>query len=148
MRLTTFSDYSLRVLMYLGTARGRLATIDQVAAAYDISGNHLMKVVHHLAQNGFVETVRGKNGGMRLARAPESIRVGDVLRTTEDDFALVECFDERDTDCRIARCCALKNVLARASAAFLAELDRCTLADLVTPARPLERILMPAKGLR
>ena len=148
MRLTTFSDYSLRVLVYLGTARGRLATIEQVAEAYGISANHLMKVVHHLAQNGFIETVRGKHGGMRLARAPASICVGDVLRTTEDGFALVECFEERDTECRIARCCALKGALARALEAFLAELDRYTLADLLAPARPLERILMPVKELR
>ena len=143
MRLTTFSDYSLRVLIYLGTARGRLATIDQVADAYGISANHLMKVVHHLAQNGFIETMRGKHGGMRLAHAPESIRLGDVLRTTEDGFALVECFEEGDSDCRIARCCALKSALARALEAFVAELDRYTLADLIAPARPLERILMP-----
>ncbi len=141
MRLTTFSDYSLRVLIYLGTARGRLATIDQVAEAYGISANHLMKVVHHLAQNGFIETVRGKHGGMRLAHGPEAIGLGDVLRTTEDGFALVECFEGRGTDCRIARCCTLKGALARALEAFLAELDRYTLADLITPAQPLERIL-------
>jgi Rrf2 family nitric oxide-sensitive transcriptional repressor len=144
MRLTTFSDYSLRVLMYLGTAGGRLATIDQVAAAYGISGNHLMKVVHHLAQHGWIETVRGKGGGMRLARAPESIRVGDVLRTTEDDYALVECFEEGPTDCRIARVCRLKGALAEALEAFFAALDRYTLADLIAPARPLSRILAPA----
>ena len=141
MRLTTFSDYSLRVLIYLGTARDRLATIDQVAEAYGISANHLMKVVHHLAQNGFIETARGKHGGMRLAHGPEAIRLGDVLRTTEDGFALVECFDERQSDCRIARCCTLKGALVRALEAFLAELDRYTLADLIAPAQPLERIL-------
>lgn len=145
MRLTTFSDYSLRVLVYLGTARGRLSTIDQVAGAYGISANHLMKVVHHLAQHGFVETVRGKNGGMRLARAPDAIRIGDVLRTTEDGFALVECFDEGGTDCRIARCCGLKRAFAAALDAFLAELDRYTLADMLVPARPLEKILFPVR---
>ena len=143
MRLTTFSDYSLRVLIYLGTAQGRLATIDEVAAAYGISGNHLMKVVHHLAQHGYIETLRGKNGGMRLARAPETIRVGDVLRTTEDGFALVECFEERENDCRITRVCKLKGALAQALEAFLAVLDGCTLADLIVPVRPLARILNP-----
>jgi Rrf2 family nitric oxide-sensitive transcriptional repressor len=148
MRLTTFSDYSLRVLIYLGTAQGRLATIDQVAGAYGISANHLMKVVHHLAQHGFVETVRGKNGGMRLARAPETIGVGEVLRTTEEGFAIVECFEEAGTDCRIARCCGLKGAFAAALDAFLAELDRYTLADMLSPARPLEKILMPGEGTK
>jgi Rrf2 family nitric oxide-sensitive transcriptional repressor len=145
MRLTTFSDYSLRVLIYLGTAHDRLATIDQIADAYGVSRNHLMKVVHHLAQHGFIETVRGKHGGMRLARAPAAIRVGDVLRTTEDGFALVECLTDGEMNCRITRACRLKGALAQALDAFLETLDRYTLADLLEPARPLARILTPAE---
>jgi Rrf2 family nitric oxide-sensitive transcriptional repressor len=148
MRLTTFSDYSLRVLIYLGTARERLATIDEIAAAYGISGNHLMKVVHHLARHGYVETVRGKGGGMRLSRAPESINVGEVVRGTEDSFELVECFREGDADCRIASVCVLKRALAQALEAFVATLDRYTLADLIAPARSLTRILAPPARAR
>ncbi|TAK47349.1 MAG: Rrf2 family transcriptional regulator [Betaproteobacteria bacterium] len=140
MRLTTFSDYALRVLIYLGSAPQRLATIEQIAAAYGVSGNHLMKVVHHLAQRGYVETVRGKGGGMRLARAPQAIRIGEVVRTTEDSLALVECF-EQDGDCRIARACVLKRALAEALAAFFAVLDGYTLADLLAPEAPLRRML-------
>ncbi|HUH93087.1 MAG TPA: Rrf2 family transcriptional regulator [Casimicrobiaceae bacterium] len=148
MRLTSFSDYSLRVLIYLGTTRERLATIDEIAAAYGISGNHLMKVVHHLGRHGYVETVRGKGGGMRLARAPESINVGQVTRTTEDSFALVECFEGGEPDCRIARVCVLRQALSQALEAFLAALDRYTLADLLAPERPLTRILAPRPPAR
>lgn len=145
MRLTTFSDYSLRVLIYLGTAPGRLATIEQIAVAYGISGNHLMKVVHQLARRRYVETVRGKGGGIRLARAPESINVGEVVRATEDSLALVECFESGAGRCRITRACVLKQALAQALDAFLAVLDRYSLADLVAPAGPLARALaLPA----
>jgi Rrf2 family nitric oxide-sensitive transcriptional repressor len=148
MRLTIFSDYSLRVLIYLGTVQGRLATIDQIATAYGISGNHLMKVVHHLAQRDYIETVRGKGGGMRLARPAESINIGQVVRATEDNFALVECFDNRGPGCRIERVCVLQGALAEALDAFFAVLDRHTLADLLAPARPLVRILKPFAGGR
>ncbi len=133
MRLTTFSDYAFRVLIYLGSAPQGLATIADIAAAYGISENHLMKVVHHLSRLGYLETVRGKGGGMRLARAPEAIKVGEVLRATEDGFELVECMGEAESDCRIARACMLKGVLEEATAAFLQALDRYTLADLLRP---------------
>jgi Rrf2 family nitric oxide-sensitive transcriptional repressor len=148
MRLTTFSDYSLRVLIYLGTTPGRLATIDQIAAAYGISGNHLMKVVHHLGRHGYVETLRGKGGGMRLARPAKSINVGEVVRATEDGFDLVECFERGHSDCRIARVCVLKHALGEALEAFLGVLDRYTLADLLVPSRALERILVAPGSLR
>lgn len=133
MRLTTFSDYAFRVLIYLGSAPQGLATIADIAAAYGISENHLMKVVHHLSRLGYLETLRGKGGGMRLARAPEAIKVGEVLRATEDGFELVECMGEAESDCRIARACMLKGVLEEATAAFLQALDRYTLADLLRP---------------
>lgn len=142
MRLTTFSDYTFRVLIYLGAVPGGLATIEAIASAYGISSNHLMKVVHHLARLGYIETVRGKGGGMRLARPPEKINVGDVLRATEDSFALVECQQEGDSECRIERACVLKHALEEAVGAFLGVLDGYTLADLVKPARSLEKVLV------
>jgi Rrf2 family nitric oxide-sensitive transcriptional repressor len=141
MRLTTFSDYSFRVLIYLGAAPEGLATIESISAAYGISSNHLMKVVHRLAQLGYIETVRGKGGGMRLARPPEAINVGEVLRATEDSFDLVECMDDGD-NCRITRACVLRHVLGEARDAFLKVLDGYTLADLLAPARPLARVLL------
>jgi len=142
MRLTNFTDYSLRVLIYLGAHRAeeRLATIGDIAAAYRISENHLMKVVHHLGKEGYIETTRGKGGGMRLARAPEQINIGAVVRGTEEDFALVECFQEGARNCPIIPACVLPPVLDRALRAFFQELDRHTLADLVRPQAKLMRI--------
>jgi Rrf2 family transcriptional regulator, nitric oxide-sensitive transcriptional repressor len=142
MRLTTFSDYSLRVLMYLGVHGERLATVGEIALAYGISENHLVKVVHHLAQHGYIKTTRGKGGGMRLARPPEKINVGEVVRGTEEDLVLVECFDRATSDCRIEPACVLKGVLRRAIDAFFATLERCTLADLLVTRPKLARILV------
>lgn len=133
MRLATFSDYAFRVLIYLGSAPQSLATIADIAKAYGVSENHLMKVVHQLARLGYVETVRGKGGGMRLARPAREINVGEVLRATEDGFDIVECMGEGGSDCRIVRACALRGALGEAVQAFLATLDRYTLADLVRP---------------
>lgn len=130
MRMTVLSDYSLRVLMYLAARPERLVTIQEIATAYKISENHLMKVVHGLSKSGFVETVRGRGGGMRLGMAPEEISIGAVLRSSEDDFDLVECFGENDA-CRLTTVCRLKRVLQKALQAYLAELDRWTLADIV-----------------
>jgi Rrf2 family transcriptional regulator, nitric oxide-sensitive transcriptional repressor len=140
MRLTTFSDYTLRVLMYLGTNGGELTTIGDIAAAYGISSNHLMKVVHRLAQGGYIETVRGKGGGMRLARPPEAIGLGALIRDTEEK-RLVECFDATAPGCRVEGACVLRGVLAEALEAFFAVLDRHTLADLLRPRRKLARLL-------
>lgn len=142
MRLTVFTDYSLRVLIYLGVHQGkaRLATIGDVAAAYGISENHLMKIVHHLARQGYVETIRGKGGGMRLARPPEGIRIGEVVRGAEKDLLVVECRQEGN-ECAIAPVCALSALLGRAMGAFLEVLDRQTLADLLKPGAPLLRAL-------
>lgn len=139
MRLTTFSDYAFRVLIYLGAAPQRLATIADIAGAYGVSENHLMKVVHQLARLGYIETVRGKGGGMRLARPAAKINVGEVLRATEDGFALVECMGEGESDCRIVSACALKSALGEAVGAFLAVLDGYTLADLVR--QPVAKVL-------
>ncbi len=142
MRLTSFTDYTLRVLIYLGAHQqeGRLATIGDIAAAYGISENHLMKVVHHLAREGHVETVRGKGGGMRLARAPEKINIGAVVRGAEEDLALVECFQQGGQPCPIASACTLSGLMERALGAFFEVLDRQTLADLLKPQAQFTRI--------
>ncbi len=150
MRLTSFTDYTLRVLIYLGTHQQeeRLATISDIAHAYGISENHLMKVVHHLSRQGHVETVRGKGGGMRLARAPDKINIGDVVRGAEEDLALVQCFQQGDPPCPIESACALIGLLERALGAFFEVLDRCTLADLLKPRSQLLGIFRDAGGRR
>jgi Rrf2 family transcriptional regulator, nitric oxide-sensitive transcriptional repressor len=148
MRLTTFSDYSLRVLMYLGVHDERLVTIGEVARAYGVSESHLVKVVHHLARHGHIVTTRGKGGGMRLARPPEKINVGKVVRGSEDNLTLVECFDRRTSDCRIEPACALKGVLGRAVDAFFGILDGYTLADLVVTKARLTHLLVRSDARR
>jgi len=141
MQLTRYSDYALRVLIYLAVDPDQLATIEEIAERYGVSKAHLMKVVHQLGLAGYVATVRGRKGGLRLGRAPEEIRVGDVVRATEANLALVECF-EATSRCRIEPACGLRPVLDEALAAFLAVLDRYTLADLVARRRkPLARLL-------
>lgn len=142
MRLTTFSDYSLRVLMYLALQDDRLATIQEIATAYDISESHLMKVVHQLARSGVVETVRGKGGGLRLALEPEQIRLGQVVRQAEGDGPIVECLSGEPVYCRIASVCRLPGVLVRAFNALYAELDRYTLADLMQEPGNFKRVLV------
>lgn len=132
MRLTRFSDYSLRVLIHLGLNGGRQVSIREIAQAYGISEAHLMKVVHGLAQHGYVATTRGRGGGLKLARPAETIRIGAVIRDTEDDMALTECFSSGNT-CPIAGPCGLQSMLREALDAFLAVLDRHTLDDLLWP---------------
>jgi Rrf2 family nitric oxide-sensitive transcriptional repressor len=141
VQLTVYSDYALRVLVYLAVDPDQLATIDQIAQSYGVSKGHLMKVVHQLGRDGYVATVRGRNGGLRLARQPELIRVGDVVRSTETNMTLVECFAESGR-CAIEPACGLRSVLDEALAAFMGVLDRYTLADLVARRRrPLARLL-------
>lgn len=129
MRLTLFTDYSLRVLLVLATRTQSLMTIADLTHAYGISQAHLMKVTHILGKSGWVETVRGRNGGMRLAVHPSRIKIGTVIRQLESDFAVVECFGA-DNQCVLTGGCELAAVLARATRAFLDELDRYSLADL------------------
>ncbi len=140
MQLTRFTDYSLRVLIYLGTHPESLATVGAIASEYGISRNHLTRVVHQLGLKGYIETARGKGGGFRIARQPERIRIGDVVRDMESGFELAECFRPGEATCRLMPACALKPVLGEAGRAFLASLDRHTLADLL-PAeqKPLAR---------
>ena len=141
MRLTVYTDYSLRVLMYLALRKDRLATISEIATAYEISRAHLMKVAHQLGVKGFVQTVRGRQGGLRLARNPRSITVGEVVRETEPDLALVPCFEPICADCAILPACVLKRALHEARAVFLDVLDGYTLLDLVRPHVPLRNLL-------
>ena len=133
MKLTSYTDYALRTLMYLAMNRDRLVTIQDVADAHRIAKNHLTKVVHQLGMLGLVETVRGRNGGLRLGREPSEIRVGDVVRSTESDFFIAECFDPEKPGCIYSTSCALKGVLGRANAAFLGVLDGVTLDTLTGP---------------
>ena len=140
MRLTLFTDYSLRALIYLGVQPDRLVTIGEIAEAYGISTNHLMKVVHQLATAGDVITVRGQHGGLRLGRPAHEINLGAVVRRTEAEFTIVPCFGS-EQDCAIRPECVLAGVLDDALRAFLAVLDRRTLADLVAPRAALAQLL-------
>ncbi len=141
MRLTVYTDYSLRVLMYLALKKDRLATISEIATSYQISRAHLMKVAHQLGVKGFVETVRGRQGGLRLARNPREITVGEVVRETEPDLALVPCFEPVCANCAILPACVLKRALHEARAVFFDVLDGYTLLDLVRPHVPLRNLL-------
>lgn len=136
MRLTSFTDFTLRTLLHLGSNPGRLVTIQEIADLHSISKNHLMKVVHELGRNGVIETIRGRNGGFRLAHKPEEINVGAVVRQSESDFYMAECFDPGGKPCGLVKDCALKDVLANATTAYLAELDRHTLASLLPEPAP------------
>ncbi|OLN23611.1 Rrf2 family transcriptional regulator [Domibacillus antri] len=133
MKLTLYTDYSLRVLLYLGSKKDEeLSNIKEIADAYSISKNHLMKVIHELGKLGYIETIRGRSGGIRLAMEPQSINIGAVVRKTEDDFHIVECFSEEKNKCVITPVCGLKHVLFEALQAYFAVLDRYTLSDLLT----------------
>lgn len=140
MRLTSFSDYTLRVLIYLSLNQDRLATIQSIAESYGISENHLMKVVHHLSKTGVIESVRGKGGGIRLARPADSIHIGAIIRSAEGDVPIVECLGG-DNQCRITRSCTLAGILTGAFENLYAYLDRYTLADLAKRPAPLLRQL-------
>ena len=131
MRLTSFTDYSLRTLLYLAANRDRLVTIQDIADLHVISKNHLMKVVYQLGLSGMVETVRGRNGGLRLAKEPKDINIGALVRMTETDFFMAECFDRSGDTCPLTPDCKLKHTLNDATTAFLAVLDRQTLEDML-----------------
>jgi Rrf2 family nitric oxide-sensitive transcriptional repressor len=141
MRLTVYSDYSLRLLMYLAVKQAGTATIPEVAEAYGISRNHLMKVVHNLAQAGYLATSRGRSGGMRLGKPPSAIGLGDLVRFTEPDMVIVPCFERDNHDCPLWRACRLKRALSRATEAFLAVLDEYTLEDLTAGPEPIRALL-------
>ncbi len=141
MRLTTFTDYSLRVLVFLAADSPRRATIGEIARAFDISENHLMKVVHLLGKEGVLANVRGKGGGLELAKSPSAINVGKVVRMTEGHPVPAECFDRERNACVITPICRLRGVLGEAVRAFYEVLDRYTLADLVRNRHALAKVL-------
>jgi len=141
MRLTTYTDYSLRLLMYLAAEPGRRATIAEVATAYGISENHLTKVAHGLGRLGWLATVRGQGGGLQLARPAQLVGIGQVVRSTEGGDLPAACFGDAPSACTIERACRLRGALADAVEAFYAALDRHTLADLVQQPRALTRLL-------
>jgi len=140
MRLTDYTDYSLRTLMYLGTHRDRLVTIQDIADTYGISKSHLMKVVHQLGISGLVETIRGRSGGLRLGKEPEEINIGEVVRGTEPDFMMVECFNRQINECILSPSCELQDVLRRATDAYLEVLNGVTLADLLRNSASLRKL--------
>lgn len=144
MRLTSFTDYSLRVLMYVAAHPEGRATIAEIASAYAISEHHLTKVVHFLGREGYLENLRGRGGGLQLAKAAEAINVGDVVRTTEGGDVPAECFLRESNACAITADCKLKFVLSDAVEAFYAELRKHTLADVARNRKALGRVLFAA----
>jgi Rrf2 family transcriptional regulator, nitric oxide-sensitive transcriptional repressor len=141
MQLTLHTDFALRVLIQVGLNEGKLTTINDIAQSFGISKPHLMKVVNYLGQRGYLDTVRGRNGGIRLMREPRQINIGQVVRDTEDQLNVIGCL-ERSGYCCIERVCVLRGALRDATEAFLAVLDTYTLADLIRPQKALSSILL------
>jgi Rrf2 family nitric oxide-sensitive transcriptional repressor len=140
LRLTSFTDYSLRVLLYVATAPEGRATIGEIARAYSISEHHLVKVVHFLGVEGLLANSRGRGGGLQLAKPAKLIRIGEVVRLTEGEEAVVECFEDHRR-CAISKVCRLSGLLARAMAAFHRVLDDVTLEDAIGDPAGLKAVL-------
>jgi len=141
MRLTYHTDYALRMLVYLALNRGRPSRVADVAESYGISRNHLLKVALNLGRLGYLTTVRGRSGGIALARKPEEINLGDVVRQIEDDFGLVECMRFEGGTCVISPACRLKRVVRKAVEAFLSVFDAYSLADIAGNREVLAELL-------
>ncbi len=148
MRLAEYTDYTLRVLMYCAAHRDRQITIAELAEHYGVSKNHLMKVVNDLARQGVLETTRGRGGGLKLLKRPDDIRVGDIVRSSETDFRLVECFDSRTDSCSLTPSCRLKGVFHAALQAYFKELDGVTLADIAVPLSTAHAPAAVSRGAR
>ena len=153
MRLTQWTDFSLRVLMYCAACENRdlPVTITEIADSHGISRSHLTKVVHQLGAHGLLDTTRGRGGGMRLCKPAAEINVGALVRQTETDFDMVECFDPKTNQCTLSPQCHLKGVLHQATQSYLAVLDGVTLADLIAPATARTKptkVAMPASVLK
>lgn len=148
MQLSLHADYACRVLIYLTTMKAERSSVEEIAQAFAISQNHLVKVVHKLGKLGFIETLRGRGGGIRLARSPESINIGEVVRKMEPGLDLVECFNEAENTCPITSNCGLKPVLYKAREAFLSQLEGVSLADISKQRRQIALSLTrPSPGL-
>ena len=149
MQLTSFTDYALRVLVYAAVQGDRRCQTAEVASMFGISRHHVVKVVNELAHLGYLDTVRGRDGGFTLAQRPDQVCLGDVVRRTEGSIAIVECFDPKTNSCPLLPACGLKDALGEAFAEFLAVLDRRTLADLMAEPRWIARMkALPARPLR
>lgn len=140
MRLAEYTDYTLRVLMYCAARPQQMVTISELAEQHGVSRNHLMKIVTDLGRQGVLETTRGRGGGLRLLKDPAQLRIGDVVRASETDFRLVECFDPGSNQCALSPTCRLKGLFNAALGAYFKELDGMTLADIVEP------VTAPAQG--
>ncbi len=141
MRLTLHTDYALRVMVHVGLRNGDLVTINEIAECYGISKNHLTKVVHQLGRSGFLETVRGKYGGVRLLVLPENLRLGEFVRRIEDDFALARCMrEEGEEECHIQGTCLARHAFAEGVHAFFSALDHYTLADMLRAERDAQAV--------
>jgi len=141
MRLTIYSDNALRLLMYVAAKGGARATIPEIAGAYNMSRGHLVKIAHQLGQAGYLETTRGRSGGVRLGRPAHAIGLGEVVRFTEPDMDIAPCSRPENTECPLRRACRLKAALDRARLAFLAVLDEYTIADLALSPAPIRAAL-------
>ncbi|GGE53179.1 HTH-type transcriptional regulator NsrR [Pullulanibacillus camelliae] len=148
MRLTQYTDYSLRILIFLGSLdEGELTNVQDIASIYHISKHHLTKIVHHLGKLGLVQTLRGRGGGIRLAKSPKDINLGWVIRQTEEDFYMVECFNKEQNSCLISSVCILKGVFNQALRAYITTLDQYTLADILSNKTTLQPLFAEGKSL-
>ena len=141
MRLTKQTNYALRIMMYCAANDGKLSQVPEIAAAYGLSDVFLFKILRPLTKNGLIESVRGRNGGIRLTQAANAIKLSEVVRMTEDNFEMAECFKQDGTNCPLLDSCELNSILREALDAFFAVLDRYTVADLATSRYPIERLL-------
>ncbi|MBO6816267.1 MAG: iron-responsive transcriptional regulator RirA [Rhizobiaceae bacterium] len=141
MRLTKQTNHAIRIMMYCGANHGQLSQIPEIANAYGLSEPFLFKILQMLTKSGLIESVRGRNGGIRLAREPEEIRLSEVVRCTEDNFEMAECFREEGTDCPLVDSCELNSALREALGAFFAVLDKYTIKDLSVNRHRIDRLL-------
>lgn len=132
MQLTSFTDYGLRTLMYLAARPEEMSSVKEISQHYDISRNHLVKVVHRLSQLGYIETTKGKGGGVQITKGMEKLRLGDLISQLEPNMNVVECFDPETNTCRITQSCQLKHYLFEGAKSFTDTMNKYTLADTIS----------------